>query len=266
MNSYSTANTTALTADTLRSNAPAIYAHAAHPKTTAAYTFISTERVLEGLQQAGFIPVDVRQTRTRRTSPLHARHAIRLRRRYETVQLRDSIPELLFINSHDGTAAYQLRVGLFRVVCTNGLIVSVGLFPTFRVTHRGDVVEDVVQGALQISERFTHLADHVELMEHRVLGDSERFRFAERALALRYPTPMEHGMQPSQLLKCRRYEDQGHDLWHTLNVIQENLLRGGLTRWTAAGRMTRTRAITGLKEDLRLNTALWALATEYLTT
>ena len=64
---------------------------------------------------------------------MHARHLIRLRRRVETVQLRDAIPEIVFLNSHDGTSAYQLRVGLFRVVCTNGLIVSASVFPVWRV-------------------------------------------------------------------------------------------------------------------------------------
>jgi hypothetical protein len=34
------------------------------------------------------------------------RQLIRLRRRFETIELRDAIPEILFLNSHDGTSAY----------------------------------------------------------------------------------------------------------------------------------------------------------------
>ena len=66
---------------------------------------------------------------------------------YLMPELKDSIPELVFLNSHDGTTAYQVRVGLYRVVCTNGLIVSAEAFPVFRVAHRGDVVADVVAAA-----------------------------------------------------------------------------------------------------------------------
>jgi hypothetical protein len=55
--------------------------------------------------QAGFVPVEARQTRAR-YDVAHARHIVRLRRRFETVQVRDAVPEVVFLNSHDGTSAY----------------------------------------------------------------------------------------------------------------------------------------------------------------
>ena len=126
----------------------------------------------------------------------------RLRRRFETIQLKDSIPEVVFLNSHDGTSGYQLRMGIFRVVCTNGLIVSRGAFPGYCVSHRGNVVDEVIARALDISERFEGLALQVDRMEQRTLEPTEQVRFAERALTLRYPELAESGMQPSQLLTC----------------------------------------------------------------
>ena len=83
---------------------------------------------------------------------------LRLRRRYETVQLRDAVPEIIFLNSHAGASAYQLRMGIFRVVCTNELIVSRGAFPGVCVVRRGDIVDEVITGALRISEQFEILA------------------------------------------------------------------------------------------------------------
>jgi hypothetical protein len=228
------------------------------------YTFIPTEKVLSGLMQAGFVPMEARQTHARRASALHARHVVRLRRRFETVQLRDSVPEVVFLNSHDGTSAYQLRVGIFRVVCTNGLIVSRGAFPGVCVPHRGNVVDDVVAGALLIAQRFDELAAQVERMEQRQLSSNEQIAFAGRAFALRYPNPAESGMQPSQLLAIRRTEDASNDLWTCMNRVQENLIRGGLTRRTVSGRLTRTRQITAIRKDLHLNSQLWDLATEVL--
>lgn len=253
-----------LSLQALRQQAPAVFAPSADDHRSSRYTFIPTERVLTGLVQAGFVPVDARQTRTRSASPLHARHVVRLRRRFETVQLRDSTPEIIFLNSHDGTSAYQLRVGIFRVVCTNGLIVSRGAFPTFSVPHRGNIVEDVVAHALGIAERFDLLAAQVERMEQRPLLADEQVRFAERALALRYPDPAEAGMAPSQLLQCRRQEDSGNDLYSTLNKVQENLLRGGLMRRSANGRLLRTRRISSIREDVRINSGLWDIAAEIL--
>lgn len=72
-----------------------MYAPSADEHRSSRYTFVPTERVLSGLIQAGFVPVEAHQTRTRLASPLHARHVVRLRRRFEIVRLRDSAPELL---------------------------------------------------------------------------------------------------------------------------------------------------------------------------
>jgi hypothetical protein len=253
-----------LSLETIRQQAPAVFAPSADERRSIRYTFIRTERVLAGLLQAGFVAVDARQTRTRAANPLHARHVVWLRRRFETVQLRDSVPEIVFLNSHDGTSAYQLRVGLFRVVCTNGLIVSRGAFPTFSVPHRGNVVESVVAHALGMSERFDVLAVQVERMEQRRLFKDEQIRFAERALTLRYPEPGQAGMAASQLLNCRRPEDARDDLYSTLNRVQENLLRGGLSRRSSSGRLVQTRRITSIREDVRINSALWDAAAELL--
>lgn len=254
----------ALSLDAVRQQAPAVFASSAHECTSAKYTFIPTERVLTGLMNAGFVPVAARQTHTRRASPLHARHVVRLRRCFETVQLKDAVPEVVFLNSHDGTSCYQLRMGLFRVVCTNGLIVSRGAFPGYCVSHRGNVVDEIIAGALQVAEQFDSLATQVERMEARPLLKDEQIRFAERALAFRFPDLSTCGMQPSQLLTCRRTEDLGADLWSTLNKVQENLLRGGLSRRSTSGRLTRTRRITAIRQEVRLNSGLWDLALETL--
>lgn len=257
--SYSTAFRTTLSHEALREKVPAAFAPAAHERMSPAYTFLSTERVLAALASAGFQPVEARQA-ARAKSPGHARHLIRLRRRFETVQLRDSIPEILFLNSHDGTSAYQIRVGLFRVVCTNGLVVSSGVFPVWRVMHRGDVVDDVVGAALEISQRFEMLASSVERMEQTRLDRLAQLDLAAEAWALRFPKDLHEAVESSRLLVPRRVGDVGNDLWRTFNVIQENVLQGGFIRRSLSDRLTRSRRITAIREDIRLNSALWEMA------
>jgi hypothetical protein len=99
-----------LSLDEVRERAPAVFASAAHEDLSAKYTFVPSERVLSGLMNAGFVPVDARQARTYRASPIHAQHVVRLRRRFETIALRDSCPEILFLNSHDGSSAYLMLI------------------------------------------------------------------------------------------------------------------------------------------------------------
>ena len=155
-------------------------------------------------------------------------------------------------------------LGLFRAVCTNGLIVSVGAFPAYCVAHRGDVVDQVVTAALEASERFEALASRVERMELRRLDRGEQIGFAGKALALRFPELDKAGIQPSRLLECRRVDDTSDNLWTVFNRVQENLLGGGLIRRTETGRLSRTRRITSIREDVRLNSRLWDLAEEVL--
>jgi hypothetical protein len=254
----------ALSLEDVRNRAPAVFAAAAREDLSPRYTFVPSERVLSGLMSAGFVPVDARQAHTLRASPIHAQHVVRLRRRYETIALRDSAPEILFLNSHDGSSAYQLRMALYRAVCSNGLIVSRGAFPTICVSHRGNVVDEVVAGALQISERFDRLAVQVERMEARQMDNGEQLRFAERALALKYEDAWHAGMSSAQLLTIRRPQDLAEDLYTILNRVQENLLRGGLLRRAPSGRLTRTRGITSIRKDVSLNSRLWDLAADVL--
>ena len=111
-----------------------------------------------------------------------------------------------------------------------------------------------------MSERFGVLAGHVERMEQRLLCKEEQIAFAERALRLRYPDPALCGMEAPQLLTCRRTEDLGSSLWVVLNKVEENLVGGGLSRRSVSGRITRSRRITSIREDVRIHSGLWDLA------
>lgn len=216
--------------EALCTQVPAAFSPAAHASTSPRYTCIPTERVLHGLMRAGFLPVSARQVRCRVSNESYARHMIRLRRRFETVNVHHTIPEVVLLNSHDGTSAYHLRLGLFRLICTNGLLVSAGAFPTIRVAHRHDVVDGVIEGAITLSERFEQLAVEVQRMEARMLFVDEQQAFAEQALALRYPEAVFSGIQPSQLLQARRQADTRENLWNTFNRVQEHLMKGGVMR------------------------------------
>jgi Domain of unknown function (DUF932) len=249
-----------LTPQELRQRAPAVFAPSPDERTGSAYRFVSTERVLDALGQAGFLPIAVVQTRTRSRSPLHARHAVRLRRRFETVDLNDSVPEIILLNSHDGTSAYEVRLGLFRAVCTNGLIVSAGAFPVWRVSHRGDHLDRVVTAALELAERFGELGAYVQRMERTFLEEPQRLEFASQALSLRFPQGNYGGLHPQQLLEPRRQEDSAWSLWATYNICQEAILQGGLRRRSPKGRLVRTRPIRAIREDVRVNSALWDMA------
>jgi len=240
---------------------PAALASEADPRTSPTYTFLSSESVIRALGDAGFVPVSAAQTRSRRTNPLSARHVIRFRRRYESVTLRDCVPEILFLNGHDGRTATQFRLALFRPICTNGLIVCDDTLPTWRVPHRGNTLDEVIAAAIRQSEQFAEVGAWVERMERTRLEAEQRLAFATSAMALRFPKKRPEGMEPVHLLAPRREADQGHDLWTTYNVVQEHVIKGGLSYRLGPKRQMHSRGIRAIREDVRLNTELWRMAT-----
>jgi hypothetical protein len=250
--------------DQLKERAPAIFATEPRETTSAAYRFISTASVIAGLRNVGFEPVHATQAIARQGGTSHARHLVRFRRRFETVEVADAVPELCLLNSHDGTSAYQLRVGLYRAVCRNGLMVTVGGFHAVYIAHRGNVVDTVVGRALEVAERFGDLGETVRRMTHRVLSADEQHRLATRALVLRFAPEDQQGMRVEQVLETRRAEDAGDDLWRVYNRAQESLMTGGLHRRSETGRLTRTRRIRAIREEVRINTGLWQMATQLL--
>jgi hypothetical protein len=77
---------------------------------------------------------------------------------------------------------------------------------------------------------------------------------------VRYPHAQHQPVTPEQVVAPRREADARVDVWTSYNVVQENLMRGGLTGRSATGRNTRTRTIEAIREDVRINNGLWELA------
>ncbi|SDZ70595.1 protein of unknown function [Variovorax sp. YR266] len=257
---------TSLSPQELARSAPAAFAQQAAACTGPKYVFISTREIVAALGEAGFEPTLAVQTRSRGTGADradregHALHMLRFQPVVQALSLDDVLGEIVLINSHDGRSAYQLRAGLFRPVCTNGMLAAIGDFGLVHVSHRGNVVAQVVDAAQRIAGEFTRVGEAVEAMRATVLSGAQQLDFAREALALRYPDKAEPPVQPAQLLERRRMADVGDDVWRTFNAIQEHTLRGGLDGRTATGRAMHTRGIRAIRETVRLNTGLWDLA------
>lgn len=170
--------------------------------------------------------------------------------------------EVIIVNSHDGTSAYQMFAGMLRFVCTNSMIAG-ERFEEVRVPNKGGIQDQIIEGVYTVAEDFPRLIDATEGMKDTRLSSDEQRVLAEASLVARYGED-ESPVRPDQIIAPRRREDVGQSLWQTFNVIQENLIRGGISgrRQTADGRIRRsqTRAINGIDQNVGLNRALWTLA------
>jgi hypothetical protein len=255
-----------LTDDQIRAKAPSVYAEEAHTSRSARYAYIATQQVLQGLMREGFQVYAASQSRTRSEDRAeHTKHMLRLRHRsMELRQVGDSVPEIVLINSHDGSSSYQMMGGMYRLACSNGLVVPDGVCQTVKVQHSGKVVDKVTEGAFEVLDGLTRVVEGRESMQALTLNTGEQLAFARAAALLRFDPAEGEGLPvaPEQVNRPRRMADTAGDLWTTFNRVQENVIRGGLRGRNANGGRMSTRAVTGIDQDVKLNRALWTLAEE----
>ncbi|CAJ0797114.1 DUF932 domain-containing protein [Ralstonia holmesii] len=248
-----------LSDDQIRAVAPSIFAEAPHASRSERYSYIPTATVLQELRGEGFEPFMVTQTRVRQEGRRDfTKHMIRLR---HASQINGSeANEIILLNSHDGTSSYQMLAGMFRFVCKNGLVCG-HTVADVRVPHKGNVAEQVIEGAYAVLNGFEQAQASRDAMQAITLDAGESEVFGRAALALKYDDPDKPApITESQILMPRRADDNHGDLWSVFNRTQENLIKGGLRARAANGRRQSTRPVQGIDQNLRLNRALWLLA------
>ncbi|RTB44099.1 DUF932 domain-containing protein [Pseudomonas aeruginosa] len=247
-----------LTDDQIHAVVPSIYADMPHDSRSERYTYIPTSTILAELRKEGFQPFFACQTRVRNDDRRDfTKHMLRLR---HANQINASeANEIILINSHDGTSSYQMCAGMFRFVCHNGLVCG-STVGDIRVPHKGNIVEQVIEGAYEVLQGFEQVEQSRDSMRSIVLDDREAELFARSALTLKYDGPKPVPVTESQVLMPRRHGDKRPDLWSVFNRVQENLVKGGLSSRASNGRRQRTRAVQGIDQNVSLNRALWQLA------
>lgn len=181
--------------------------------------------------------------------------------------IRSLVPLQSVVNDGDtcgSNLTYEVRAGLYRPICTNGLMVQLGDFGLVRVEHRGNIVRNVVEAALAMVRDFGRVGEVVQRMASFDLTLEQRLEFARRALAVRYPRDHHSPVTPEQIISPRCEGDARPDLWTVYNTVQAALVRGGLSGLSATGRNIRTRAVSAIKEDVRINSGLWHAAMSLL--
>lgn len=264
---------TALTEDQMRRAAPSIFATTAHESRSERFKPIPTIEVLRALAREGFSPVGARQSTTRIADKApFTKHLIRLRRmdNLDKYRVDDTIAEILLKNANDGTSAYELFSGLWRIRCLNGMVVKTGEIDKVKVRHTGDAIKNVIEGTYVVLDQTERALKAPQDWSQIQVGRQAASAFAEAAHVLRFGD--EPGVQapvaPERLLQVRRPQDTNPDFWTIFNVVQENAIKGGLPGRTPErtdedgfhpSRRMHTRPIKGIDQDVKLNRALFVL-------
>lgn len=247
-----------LTENELQAAAPSIFAVQPYRRVSARYHMIPTVRAIETMQAEGWFPVMAGEQRALDANRNgFQKHLIRLRQQIHIGTETEVVPEIVLTNNHDASGAFILRAGLFRFVCGNGLIVTTARYAEVRIRHFGFDDDQVKIACELFAKSVPKIAEQVDEMRELILTEKQRIQFGKRAIACRWNA--EAPVTPQIVLRPRRIEDAGNDLWQTFNVTQENLLRG-----CSVDGQPKIRRIQSIDSTVALNTQLWNLATRTL--
>ena len=255
-------------------NAPSIFAEEPVATVSRHYKFIPTSKLIEDFAKLGW---EVNRTRQQhsRTDPTHTKHMVVLRNA-SLPQLNGLAIELLILNSHNRTAAFNFMLGLFRFICLNGLIVSDKVFDSVRLRHIGGYTfQDLEELTQVIVDNIPSIVTTVNRMQSATLTSDQQMDFALKAVATRFTefvsdrgkldtNTIKKVIDMPALLTAYRDEDEGATVWAVYNRIQEKIIKGGWQKICQKDEISRrVRPVTGIALDVQINKDLWKMAEEY---
>ena len=151
-------------------------------------------------------------------------HIIKLE--HPDLMIGDDPINLVYSNSHDGKSAARFRLGLFRLVCGNGLVVGNDLVPALSIPHNQTRIDEAINLVIgYMSVKAKDLADAVTIMKTTKLTQAFKKELAKRALKIKGFKEV-NDIQVQTILDPNRPEDKGDTLWNVYNTIQESIEKG----------------------------------------
>jgi hypothetical protein len=212
-------------------------------------TFINPLSVAEILRGEGWELQGVAEQRNKRRQV--SSHYLRLQHpdlRVKDVKGHsDSVATIVISNQCNGDKPMNVDLGMFRQVCSNGMIRKDEVSKT-RIPH-------IQMNSLQLANSLKHLTTasqrviaEVERMKEINLSLNDIKKLAYDSIVKRYGKNFDNRLiSVEDVISSRRYQDDSNDLFTVFNRIQENL----------------THDINNYDRDIKLNKELFELASVY---
>lgn len=234
----------------------------AAPNVSERYQFISSNEIIQRFADEGWRVESATVAAPRKRDPLFAKHMIDFRHPdFEAVQ--GAVPRIILVNSHDGSSSARVLAGVFRFVCSNGLVVGTTIGKE-TVRHTGDAAADLIHRMQQLARNTSKIYMRIDSWSKKELSKAQRYEMARFAAQLRWGDAQRFA--PEDLLQVRREGDDRGDLWATFNRLQENTVRGGIEGLSRSGRSATSRPLSDISRSVEYNAQLWQLAEEVAET
>ena len=247
-----------------------------NPAVSDRYVQANTETVIDDLAKLGWYPVDAKQCRQKRNSSgIRSFHMVAFQNPNVSIVKNDGseevecYPRIILTNSHDGFNSFKFMVGLFRLVCSNGLVIATDKMVDMSIRHINYTFEELRKQVAIAIEQVEIQAGVMSEMNKVQLNDAQKRALAESAIRIRKGIPADEKYQIAEasieeILSPKRKEDSGSSLWNVFNVIQENMMKGGYTITNPNGKVRKQRPITSVVKSLDINKELFRSAAQFL--
>lgn len=255
-----------MTTQQLKEVAPSIFTTQAHHTVSDRYTYISTARILEIMQNHGWLPVDAFENKVRSEDKQNfQKHLIVLQNFSSFLMEEENTPQIILTSSHDTSACVELKLGVFRLICKNGIILADSLMQAHKIKHIG-FCEDDVSAAIEATVSYLPLLrERINTYSTIQLQPAEELAFARAAASIRFDTDI-HDVDYPSMLEARRDGDIGSDLWRCFNRVEEACIRGGVKgKNRSTQRNFTSKAIQSIDAKLSIGEKLFGLAEKIAT-
>jgi len=260
-----------LTKDQIKEQAPLVFADVpTNPDVSDKYLFVDTETIIDDLGKLGWLPVNAAQRKsTKKKGTIFSKHMVSFQNpdiMINSADGDDAYPRILLTNSHDGMQAFKFSVGIYRLVCSNGLVVADEEFSDFKIKHKGYSFAELRSVVRQAVEDLPNRVQVMNDMKNRVLTVEEKRQLALDAMLVRagVDTLKYDEETIDEILEPQRSEDKGDDLWRTFNVIQEKITQGNFHAALTGAKVRKVRKIKSFEKDMKVNKQLFKLATNLI--
>ena len=252
-----------ITKEQVKLVAPSVFTKTGSNSVSHKYSHIPTERVMDDMTALGWSVVDAKEIKARKNQGFQ-KHMLIFANPEIVIEGADGdtvFPRILLTNSHDGKNAFTFQAGLFRLVCSNGLVIADEQFGKMKIRHMGYDFEALQQLITEMVEKLPLTVDSMNQFKSKQLSEDQKQQFALEALGLRFDTENKT-FNVSEFLTPTRKEDSGNDLWSVFNLVQEKLVNG-MFDYSSASKTRKARRIKNFQQDVALNTELYKLALQY---
>jgi hypothetical protein len=208
--------------------APSVFTKTGSSNVSEKYSHIPTERVMDDMSALGWNVVDAKEIKARKNQGFQ-KHMLVFANSEIIINGNDGdtvFPRILLTNSHDGKNAFTFKAGLFRLVCSNGLVIADEQFGEMKIRHMGYDFEALQSLITEMVEKLPLTVESMNRFKNKQLSEEQKQKFALEALGLRFDTENKT-FNVNEFLTPTRKEDEGSDLWSVFNLVQENQTQFG---------------------------------------